>query len=84
MEKFKELRTRYTKSAKRKVAFEKQAFLDDLVNEAIEEPYQFNSIDEAVSYLSRKYKLNVDELAYVKKSAESKKISFIEKFRNRK
>jgi hypothetical protein len=67
----KELRTRYTKQSKRKPALTRQAFLDDLIYEAIEDPYHFDNIDEAVAYLSSKYKLALDELAYLKKKAES-------------
>lgn len=67
----KELKTRYTKQPKRKPILMRQAFLDDLMYEALEDPYRFDTIDEAIAYLSSKYKLAIDELTYLKKKAES-------------
>lgn len=77
----KELKTRYTKKTAAAKVITRQAFLDDLANEAIEDSYTFNSIADAVSFLTQKYKLSMDEIKYLKKKAEAGKINFVEKRR---
>lgn len=48
----------------------KYSYLDDLLEEAIEEPYKGQSVDEIVSTLSQKYQLSSDQLIQLKKKAE--------------
>ena len=71
----------YTQKTKRKGKMERQAFLDDLAIEAVEDAYQFRSVDEAVNHLTSKYELAMDEIKYLKKTAKKKSIGFVEKFR---
>lgn len=48
----------------------KYSYLDDLLEEAIEQPYKGQSIDEVVGNLSQRYQLSSDQLVQLKKKAE--------------
>lgn len=48
----------------------KYSYLDDLLEEAIEQPYKGQSIDEIVSGLSQRYQLSSAQLIELKKKAE--------------
>jgi len=65
----KELGGKYTKKVARKNTLQRQAFLDDILEEATDPAYEFPSIDAAVDHLSRKYSLSYEELKYLKTHA---------------
>lgn len=65
----KELKTRFTKVSREDNIIRK-AFLDDIIYEALDPAYNFSSVQEAVAYLSNKYKLTLDELTYIKSQLE--------------
>lgn len=58
----------------------RKAFLDTLLDEAMEDPYTYASFDEAIIDLSGKFKLSMEELSYLKKQAKGGKVKF-ESFR---
>lgn len=78
------LKGRHTMRIERKAKLKRQGFLDDLAYEAVEDPYQFDSIDEAVNHLTSKYSLAFDEIVYLKKRAKANKIDYVENQRKRK
>jgi len=48
----------------------KYSYLDDLLEEAVEQPYKGQSIDEIVGGLSQRYQLSSEQLVELKKKAE--------------
>ena len=77
-----ELRTRYTKATVRQPVIKRQAFLDDLANESFEDPYEFSSIDEAIAHLSKKFKLSISELVYLRKKAKTMETNWVKTHRS--
>jgi len=75
------MKGQYTQKINRKSGMKRQAFLDDLATEAVEDAYNFNSVDEAVNHLTSKYELSTNEVIYLKKKAKANKIGFVEEKR---
>lgn len=89
MSEIKRINTKYsrvkpaTKSDPNSNQLKRKAFLDALLDEAIEEPYTYSSFEEAIADLSGKFKLSLDEIKYLKQSSKDKKIKFVEEFRKK-
>lgn len=77
----KQIRTRFTKQAKAPNTFKRQAFLDALYDEAMEDPYRGDSIATIVSELAKRHKLSFDEMVYLKKKSDKESVGLVEKSR---
>ena len=66
----KQIRTRFTKEARVQSEFKRQAMLDMLYDEAMEDPYKGSSIAVIVSDLAKRHKLSFDEMVYLKKKSD--------------
>ena len=47
------------------------SFEEDILTEALDQAYDFNTIDDAVGYLSKKYVLSSDQLVELNKLAKT-------------
>lgn len=79
----KQVRTSRTKVAHAPNTLKRKAFLDALYDEAVEDPYQYSTIKEAVDALTSRHSLSLDEILYLKKKADGGKIMFVEQNRNK-
>ena len=77
------VRSKFTKVQKAVPTLKRQAFLDALLDEAVEDPYNFRSFGEAIDSLSGKFKLSLDEIKYLKSAAKAQKVRFVEEQRNK-
>lgn len=77
----KQIRTRFTKEARVASPLKRQAFLDTLYDEAMEDPYRGDSIAAIVSDLAKRHKLSFEEMLYLKKKSEKEAIGLVEKSR---
>lgn len=77
----KQIRTRFTKEARVTTGLKRQAILDTLYDEAMEDPYRGDSIATIVSDLAKRHKLSFDEMVYLKKKSDKESIGTVEKTR---
>lgn len=54
----------------------RQAFLNTILDEALEQPYEFGSFEEAISKLSQNFRLSMDEISYLKAQHDKSPIKF--------
>jgi len=85
MSEIKKINTKYSKAkiTKTQEKLKRKAFLDAILDEAIEDPYTYNSFEEAIADLSGKFKLSIDEIKYLKEASKDRKIKFVEDFRKK-
>jgi protein-tyrosine-phosphatase len=77
MQEMRKIKTSRTMSERRdNEGLVRKAFLDTLYDESFEDPYKYESFEEAMQDLSGKFKLSMAEISYLRKKSADGKVSF--------